>query len=99
MEQILIDEYLGIPATYTQGGRVGFATGGDLYQKRAEELALEIFGVTDFFSLTDRIQDVLYNRAKNEIEGKIKKAHGGRVGFKTGGIANQNMIATLFDKS
>ena len=28
MEQILIDEYLGIPATYAEGGRVGFKTGG-----------------------------------------------------------------------
>ena len=69
---------------YAEGGRVGFSEGGDLYQKRAEELALEIFGVEDFFRLTDRIQDALYNRAKNEIEGKIEKAHGGRVGFKEG---------------
>ena len=26
-------------------------------------------------------------------------AQGGRVGFKTGGIANRNMIATLFNRS
>ena len=28
MEQILIDEYLGIPATYASGGRVSYTKGG-----------------------------------------------------------------------
>ena len=53
---------------FATGGRVGFESGGDAYQQRAEELALEIFGVADFFTLSDRIQDVLYNRAKKDID-------------------------------
>ena len=32
MEQILIDEYLGIPATYAQGGRVGYNQGMSVQQ-------------------------------------------------------------------
>jgi hypothetical protein len=32
MEQILIDEYLGIPATYASGGRIGLEGGGPAYE-------------------------------------------------------------------
>ena len=68
------------PEPMAQGGRVGLTEGGDAYQQRAEELALEIFGVEDFFSLTDRIQDTLYKRAVSEIDKGQGKAQGGGVG-------------------
>jgi len=68
------------PEPMAQGGRVGLTDGGDAYQQRAEELALEIFGVEDFFSLTDRIQDTLYKRAISDIDKRQDKAQGGGVG-------------------
>jgi len=83
---------------FAQGGRVGFAEGngaigsaGDyaLFQKAIKDGAISP-GTSFWYFL--ELKDA--GRLP-----KIYKAQGGRVGFKTGGIANQNMIATLFNKS
>ena len=58
-------------------GQMAGAADDDLVQKRANELALEIFGVEDYFKLTDRLQDALWRRAERELN---EKAHGGGVG-------------------
>jgi len=68
---------------FATGGRVGLTDGGDAYQKRAEELAQEIFGVMDFYSLKDNIQDTLYKRAVKDIDAGLLRqgeAQGGGVG-------------------
>ena len=58
-------------------GQMAGVADDDLVQKRANELALEIFGVEDYFKLTDRLQDALWRRAERELN---EKAHGGGVG-------------------
>ena len=58
-------------------GQMAGVADDDLVQKRANELALEIFGVEDYFKLTDRLQDALWRRAERELN---EKAQGGGVG-------------------
>jgi hypothetical protein len=61
-------------------GHMAAASYDDI-QKRAEELALEIFGVEDFWKLLPRYQDALWGRAERELN---EKAQGGRVGYQFG---------------
>jgi hypothetical protein len=58
-------------------GQMAGVADDDLVQRRANELALEIFGVEDYFKLTDRLQDALWRRAERELN---EKAQGGGVG-------------------
>ena len=58
-------------------GHMAGVADDDLVQRRANELALEIFGVEDYFTLTDRLQNVLWRRAERELN---EKAQGGGVG-------------------
>ena len=55
-----------------------------------------------YASLTDVEIDKIFKDTDDYIFQRTPPddlAQGGRVGFKTGGIANRNMIATLFNKS
>ena len=61
-------------------GQMAAASYDDI-QKRAEALALEIFGVEDFWKLLPRYQDALWGRAERELN---EKAQGGRVGYRYG---------------
>jgi len=59
MEQILIDEYLGIPATYASGGRIGLEGGGPAYEDFEEFMEGE-----KEFNKEMNFQDILKNWEK-----------------------------------